>query len=238
MTRARGIRRKSVLRDFLSRLAGRFGFRLYNMYYGERDLTDPIPDKRPAVDVEINEASQADLHQIIGMLDHHDARLFQNCRDIGSTCLVAKSNHRIAGYTWINTRLLVIDELTICELPDHVGLSHGSYVFSEFRSKGIYRCLVRAAHMELASQGRRCVGSLMDKANAPAMRARRNLGYRHQSAWVLKLPGLRTVVAGRELLVGQLTRVKIADSAGGQHRAPRRRPFSQPPVAPGSRRDC
>lgn len=197
------IHRKSALRHHLGNLAGKFGFYFLRMYYGEKDLNEPIPNIQAPTNLDISCANVEDLEQIKRMLPPNQARLLQRYADLGDTCLVAKCDGKIAGYSWWNRREIRFGIHTFVRLPENMGYTFGSLVFPEFRGKKIFQCLTCAVYSSLKAQGCEFCCNLVDQANGPSVGARRNLGATFQPVRILKLPRLRPRIIGRGFVMGR-----------------------------------
>lgn len=197
------IHRKSALRHHLGNLAGKLGFNFLHMYYGEKDLNEPIPNIQAPINVEISCANAEDLEQIKRLISPGQVRMIQSYTDFGDTCLVAKCDGEIAGYSWWNRSEIRYGAYTLVRLPENMGYTFGSFVFPEFRGKKIFQCLTCAVYSSLKAQGCEFCCNLVDQANGPSVGARRNLGATFQPVRILKLPLIRPRIIGRGFVMGR-----------------------------------
>jgi ribosomal protein S18 acetylase RimI-like enzyme len=202
MPRSDEPRRKTPLRRLLSALAGRLGVHYYSLYYGEKDLTEPTPEVEPGVDIRIAETAAEDIDELERMRGGDARDLLRESIKIGSRCFVARCGDEPAGYSWVNDDVIDLLGMTLARLPEHVAFTYNSYVFPKFRGKKVFQCLTRAVYDDARRKGRRFVGNLVDRANAPSVAARRRLGAGFQDVRILKLPWLPPLILGRRFVIG------------------------------------
>lgn len=190
-------------RTFLKQIgmqAARFGLWRLKLMYGERDVTEPIPEVRAGIGVEVRLATKDDLDSVdAAIASPEDLRLFRLSRESGAICFVAWVEGRPAGYSWLNLDALTLSCRVLRRLPPGYGYQCDSVVFPEFRGRKLFQKLSAAIYVYLREQGRRYACNLVARDNAASIEARRKLGATFRPVTILKFPFFPPFVAGGAL---------------------------------------
>ena len=98
-------------------MARRLGIHFYDLYYGQKDLHEPIPAVTPRVDLQIAPASCDDLRRVAELLAPPAQELWQHSIDIAGTCIVATAGRQVAGYSWLSLRVMDLQGTVVLSLP-------------------------------------------------------------------------------------------------------------------------
>jgi ribosomal protein S18 acetylase RimI-like enzyme len=192
-----------LLQRVLSRLAGFFGIRFYDLYYVEKSLLTEIETVDSSIALIVREATAQDLENIMERLGPKTRKNFHTAGAIGSTCFVALHEGNIAGYTWMNRRYIDLVGHIAAKLPAEGSYSYNSYVFPEYRGKRVFQSMIRLVYLKMQQENRKFTANLVDKDNLPSITARERFGATFQNARFLKLPGFHPLAVGRKFVMGK-----------------------------------
>ena len=176
------------------RTARLFGIRFFDLYYGQRDLSAKAEPVVPSLAVEIRLAAKGDLQRIPRPVGIERQMEFDRNRAFGSSCYIAVHEGKVAGYLWVNKKIINMEGMDLANLPAKHAFTHNAYVFREYRNRKIYQFLRRAICHEMYQSGCRVISCLVDKANTRSIEILRQEGIEFQNAGVLKLPGFKPIL--------------------------------------------
>lgn len=208
------MKRKLLLQRIASRIAGLFGIRFYNLYYVEKKLLTNTESVEPSVELKIRNANAKDLSYIIKLLGNSIRKEFEYAMAIGSTCYVALHDGKVAGYSWVNCRIIYLNGMHVVTLPDNGSYNTNSYVFPECRGQKVFQSLISRIYSDMKKEGCTFTANLVDKSNAPSIAARKRFSVNFQNAQILKLPGLKPIIVGKPFVMGaSLSSVSIIQNS-------------------------
>jgi len=194
--------KESGLKRFLSRTAGFFGVRYFDLYYGEKDLRPEVEVVASPIDLDVRRADEKDLEYIIGRLGPETEKNFDFARSIGSVPYVAVHDKKIAGYSWANREVVDLVGMCVARLPEEGSYNYNSLVFEEFRGKKVFQSLMGAVYREMRAAGCSFTANLVAKGNKASVAARKRFGVKFQGVRFIKLPFADPVPIGRRFVVG------------------------------------
>lgn len=197
------------LKRILSRTAGFFGVRYFDLYYGEKDLRGEIEAVASPIDLEVRRATDADLEYIIGRLGPGTKRNFDFAKTIGSVPWVAVHDNKIAGYSWSNREMVDLVGMCVARLPEEGSYNYNSLVFEEFRGKKVFQSLMGAVYREMKAAGCTFTANLVAKGNKASVAARRRFGVEFQGVRFVKLPFADPIPIGKRFVVGAVVQVPV-----------------------------
>lgn len=187
---------KNALLKKIGMRAARLGLWRLKLMYGERDVTEPIPDVRTDAPVEVRIATRDDLDSVgAAIASPEDLRLFRLSRESGAVCFVAWVDGRPAGYSWLNLEALTLSARVLRKLPREYGYQCDSVVFPEYRGRKLFQKLSAAIYAYLRERGRRYACNLVARDNAASIEARRKLGATFRPVTIVKFPFFQPFVA-------------------------------------------
>ena len=191
--------KRSVWQVVAGRIARVFGIRFYDMYYGHRNLFPPVAPVSPSVPYEVRLANSTDLDKIVSLIGGKTRKDFNHNIAIRSSCYIAIHDVSVAGYLWVNQRIVDLAGMYLAKLPPRHAFSHNAFVFPEYRGKKIYQQLRAAVCSEMYKSGCVSVACLVDKANIRSIHVLRQEGIEFHGAGILKLPGIKPILFCRAL---------------------------------------
>jgi ribosomal protein S18 acetylase RimI-like enzyme len=194
--------RASDLKRILSRTAGIFGVRYFDLYYGEKDLRAGVETVSSPIDLDVRRAGEKDLDYIIGRLGPEAKRNFDFAKSIGSVPYVAVHDEKIAGYSWCNREMVDLVGMCVARLPREGSYNYNSLVFEEFRGKKVFQSLMGAVYRDMREAGGTFTANLVAKENKASVAARRRFGVRFQGVRFIKLPFADPIPIGKRFIVG------------------------------------
>lgn len=194
---------KPLIQRIASRAAGIFGVRFYNLFYAEKNLQAEIEPVAASIELTIRQAGKEDLAAIVDRLGPKIRDNFKSASAIGSTCLVALSEGRIAGYTWINLKNIDLVGHIVAQLPPGGAYNYNSFVFPEFRGKRVFQSMIYLVYTEMKEKNCRFTANLVGQDNAPSIAARQRFGVLFQNARFLILPGTKPLIVGKKFIMGK-----------------------------------
>jgi GNAT superfamily N-acetyltransferase len=183
-------------------VAGAFGVRYYATLYGEKRLIGPVERIDAPAALDVRPAAEGELVHLTGLLGPKERRLSLRARAEGSECLIAWHEGAVAGYSWINRRVIVFVGDRLASLPPEGAYTFFSFVWPGYRGQKVFQVLTEAVYRRLQQEGFQFCCNMVDRDNAGSIGARAKFGVVYRPAPVLKLPGLRPFVLGRGLPFG------------------------------------
>lgn len=188
----------------------KLGFRWYDMYYVERNLTrlNEAPD--PVITLDIGLAGPDEEREIIERRPpQHEKRLRFRFASNRTSCYVAKIDSELIGYSMLSTGLLDMTgldarELAIRQMPGDTGLTHDAYVFPAHRGQRVFHALLRHIYRDRKEAGFARVINLIDPSNVWSLKVHLDMGNKIQRVRFLKLPGTGLMTVGRDFHIGKL----------------------------------
>jgi len=181
------------------RLARLLGIRFYDMYLARRDLSPSAETSARPGPCEVRLATEEDLTTIVSLFGGEIREHLGHYRSIGSTCYVAGREGRIAGYLWVNHRIVELKGMYLAKLPAGHAFTHAAFVSPEFRGRGIYQHLRISVCNELYKSGFSVVACLIDKANHGSIKVLEQENMTFYAAAILKFPVIRPILFCRAL---------------------------------------
>jgi len=194
--------KKPALKRILSRTAGLFGVRYFDLFYGEKDLRAGVETVSSPIDLDVRRADEKDLDCIIGRLGPGTRKNFDFAKSIGSVPYVAVHDEKIAGYSWANREVVDLVGMCVARLPKEGSYNYNSLVFEEFRGKKVFQSLMGAVYREMKEAGCAFTANLVAKENQASVAARRRFGVKFQGVRFIKLPFADPIPIGRRFVVG------------------------------------
>jgi hypothetical protein len=197
------------IKRILSRTAGFFGVRYFDLYYGEKDLRGEVEEVASPIDLKVRRADERDLEHIIGRLGPGTKKNFDFARSIGSVPYVAVHDETIAGYSWCNREMVDLVGMCVARLPPEGSYNYNSLVFEEFRGKKVFQSLMGAVYREMKEAGCTFTANLVAKENKASVAARRRFGVKFQGVRFIKLPFADPIPVGKRFIVGAVTQEPV-----------------------------
>ena len=176
-----------------------FGIRFFDMYFGQRDLSQPTEPVASPLPVEIRLATGDDLDRISRRSDGTTRIAFDHNLAIGSICHIAVHEGSVTGYLWVNQNVVEMAGMHLAQLSARQAFTHSAFVFPAYRGNMIYQRLRQAVCSELYESGCLSVVCLVDKANIRTIEVLKREGVVFHKSGVLKIPGIKPIVFCRML---------------------------------------
>lgn len=158
----------------LAYLLWKTGIKYVKVFVWERSLEAEIPETKLKIPAEIKVASSYDMEKLLHMKNEWLKRL-----NDGDFCLIAVWKDRIIGYVWVSfkRRVYIPEFETEVNFESNEAYLYDSFVFSNFRRKGVLKKLLEEALYFLKSRNveKSYAGTLTN--NTPPQKALRALGF-------------------------------------------------------------
>ncbi len=188
------LQKRPAFQVVIGQIARFFGIHVYELYYCQKDLLSPFEPVIPLLQAQVRIATSADLNSITCRGDGEIQKAFDHNVAIGSACYVAVHEGTIAGYIWLNRRVVDLTGMYLAPLPSKNSFLHNAFIFPEHRRKRIFQFLFHAVAHEMQKAEFLSIACFVDKANRPSVEALKCTGVRFHNAVVLKLPGVKPVL--------------------------------------------
>ncbi len=182
--------------------AKNLGIRYFDSLYGEKNLNTDIPPVDSPLDHEISLASKKEVRDVAGLQGGEIPFRFEFAMKNGSSCYIAWAEGKPAGYTWIDTRVMMMDMMKIIDVPPGGSFHFNSVVFPEFRRNKLFQSMIYRVYTDLKSQGYRYTGNFVDRDNTASIKAREHFNVLFQPARFSRIPGLPVFPIGRKFVPG------------------------------------
>jgi len=158
------------------------------------------PPKAPTPDAARVEAKPADAHELgipAARLSPQPKYWFDHAVGDGSVCYIGRNRGEIIGNVFANQRAIILVGKELARLPGDVAYIYNTYIFEEFRGRGLYTNFLAESRAHLGKGGCRYIASLVDRENLPSIGPGRHFGTRRERAPVVFIPGLWPIVLGK-----------------------------------------
>lgn len=199
---AMSFNRNSGLYRLAAGTARAIGVRYFDSLYGEKNLHSQIPPAHSPLKHEIRLASKKEIREIARLQGGDIPFRFEFALKSGSSCYIAWAGEKPAGYTWINTRVMMMDMMKIIDVPPGGSFHFNSIVFPEFRRNKLFQCLIHRVYSDLKKQGYSFTGNFVDSNNTASIKARDHFNVLFQTARMGKIPGFPVFSIGRKFIPG------------------------------------
>jgi hypothetical protein len=178
------------------------GIRYFDSLYGEKNLLTDIPSVNSPLDHEIRLADKEEIRKIAGIQGGDTLFRFEFALETGSSCYIVWAGGKPAGYTWINTRVMMMDMMKVIDVPDGGSFHFNSVVFPEFRRNKLFQCMIYRVYKDMKDQGYKFTGNFVDRDNTASIKARNHFNVLFQTARIGRIPGFPLFSIGRKFVPG------------------------------------
>lgn len=196
-----------ILIKLLRRILRVFCIKAYQYYYFEKDLTEAITPVTPMLPIDVRKAGKEDINTLLNALSKYEDCITRN-QKYSSICYIAWYKDQIAGFTWLNTKLILVGEYIIGNLGPEGVFGFDSYILPEFRGKKVFTALIATGYSEMQEQGYKFGCNLTSVHNPPAIRARERFSAKRKRIYVIFLPFGLHILVGGPIGKGKLINVK------------------------------
>jgi len=199
------INRKALHQRIFHRLmweASLIGIHFHYLYYAENSLLGNIEAIEASIPVEIRKATEYDLNDMTKRSNPKSGEYFEHATAIGSTSYVAINQNKVAGYIWVNRRIIDLLGMYIIDLPENGCYTHRAFVYPEYRRKRVFQSLLHSVYRDMKNKGCIFAGALIHKPNIPPIAVHKRLGAKFQNAHILKLPRIKPIIVGKRFKMG------------------------------------
>ena len=196
--------KRPLLPAWLKKPLKHLGIYTFNVYYCEKDLTEPYQPVEARIPIRVQEATEQHKDQIYSRAEQAEKSRIELFRKAGDTCLVALDGNKIAGYTWYNNRAVKLGGVRVKNLPRGGAFMCGSVVYPEYRGKKLFQSLISQVIKRLKSENYRFLSNMVDLNNPVAIRARERFITRRLGVKVVVLPLIGAQILGRNFVPGRL----------------------------------
>lgn len=186
-----------ILTNWLKGIFKVFGIQVQQLYYFEKDLIDAIIPVTPSLPLDIRKAGKEDINTLLNLVSKDSRQRIKRYQKYSSVCYIAWYKDQFAGYTWLNTKRILLNGYNIGSLGPGGAFAFGGYVFPEFRGKKVFTALIATYYSEMREQGYKFVGNITSVHNRPAIRARERFSAKRKRIYIMLLPfGLHILLGG------------------------------------------
>ena len=178
------------------------GIRYFDSLYGEKNLKTDIPSVESPLEHQIRLASEEEIRDIAGIQGGDTLFRFEFAMRNGSSCYIARAGDKPAGFTWVNTRVMMMDMMKVIDVPPGGSFHFNSVVFPEFRRNKLFQSMIYFVYNDLKDKGYEFTGNFVDRDNIASIKAREHFNVLFQTARIGRLPGLPLFSIGRKFTPG------------------------------------
>jgi len=181
-----------------------FGVELHRLYYFEKDLREEIEAVDSRLELSIRQANEKDIEEIIALSEESEKKRIKKYAKPNSICYIARNKEEIAGYAWLNTKLILLDGIPIRKLAKKGVFGFGGFVFPEFRGKGVFKSLIAAYYQDMKDLKYDFFGNMTEVKNIPARKARETFHTKRVKVFIALLPFGLHIRFGKKIGQGTL----------------------------------
>jgi hypothetical protein len=178
------------------------GIRYFDCLYGEKNLLSDIPSVNSLLAHEIRLADREEIRDIARIQGGDTLFRFEFALETGSSCYIVWAEDKPAGYTWINTQVMMMDMMKVIDVPAGGSFHFNSVVFPEFRRNGLFQCMIYRVYKDLKDQGYKFTANFVNRDNTASIRARNHFDVFFQTARIGRIPGFPLFSIGRKFIPG------------------------------------
>lgn len=193
-----------ILPNWIKRIFKVFGIQVHQLYYFEKDLLESIISITPSYPMDIRKAGMEDIKTLLNIVSKDSRQRIKRYQKYSSVCYIAWYKDQIAGYTWLNTKLVLLNGYSMGVLGPGGAFAFGSYVFPKFRGKKVFTALIAAYYSEMRQQGYKFEGNMTSIYNLPAIRARERFSAKRKRIYIILLPFNLHILLGGPIGKGKL----------------------------------